>query len=82
MGLIAAYSLKQGQSVVRCVITFILAELVMLLGYFAFECILYGIEAAAAVVITNSIQGILGVVIGIVAVKLVCNKINPEKLLK
>ena len=82
MGLIAAYSLKQGQSVVRCVITFILAELVMVLGYFAFECILYGIEAAAAVVITNSIQGILGVVIGIVAVKLVCNKINPEKLLK
>ena len=82
MGLIAAYSLKHGQSVVRCVITFVLAELVMIFGYFAFESILYGIEAAAAVVISNSIQGILGVVIGTIAVKLICNKINPEKLLK
>ena len=38
----------------------------MVLGYFAFEAVMYGVAAAWAAVGPNCIQGIAGVVIGLV----------------
>lgn len=48
----------------RYLIAFVLAELVMVVGYFAFESVLYGVAAAIASVGFNFIQGAAGVIIG------------------
>lgn len=41
-----------------------LAELVMVGGYFAYETLLYGMEGAVAGVLPNLLQGLFGVVVG------------------
>ena len=48
----------------------IVAELWMVLAYFAFECAIYGVSAAAVGVLMNAIQGAVGLVLGIVLVKI------------
>ena len=63
---------KEG-SWLRAVIAFAVAEAVMVLGYFAFEAVMYGVAAAWAAVGPNCIQGIAGVVIG-----LVCHALYPR----
>ena len=63
---------KEG-SWLRAVIAFAAAEAVMVLGYFAFEAVMYGVAAAWAAVGPNCIQGIAGVVIG-----LVCHALYPR----
>ena len=40
----------------------VIAELIMIAGYFIFECFLYGIPAAAAEIPANLIQGAAGVI--------------------
>ena len=42
----------------------IVAEAVMVLGYFLAECLMYGAASAASAVLPNVVQGIGGVVIG------------------
>ena len=44
----------------------IVAEVIMVLGYFAFECILYGFAGSIIGVPANLIQGVGGVVIAVV----------------
>ena len=63
----------------RAALAYALAEAVMVLGYFLTECVLYGVAAAAAAVGPNIIQGVAGVVFG-----LVCLMIEPrlKKILK
>lgn len=63
---------KEG-SWLRAVIAFAAAEAVMVLGYFAFEAVMYGVAAAWAAVGPNCLQGIAGVVIG-----LVCHALYPR----
>ena len=46
-------------------LTFILCELIMVIGYFAFEWVMYGAGAAIGAVIPNLIQGAAGVVLGV-----------------
>ena len=58
---------------VRAAIAFILAEIAMVAGYFAFESVMYGAAAAWAAVGANCIQGIAGVVLG-----LVCHGLYPR----
>ena len=58
---------------VRATIAFILAEIAMVAGYFAFESVMYGTAAAWAAVGANCIQGIAGVVLG-----LVCHGLYPR----
>ena len=53
----------------------ILAELVMLLGYFSYESILYGVVLALANVPLNAIQGIAGLLLSTQLIK-VFQKIN------
>ena len=63
---------KEG-SWLRAVVAFILAEAAMVIGYFAFESVMYGAAAAWAAVGANCIQGIAGVVLG-----LVCHGLYPR----
>lgn len=45
-------------------LSFLLAEAVMVLGYFLLEWALYGVASAAAAIGPNVVQGIAGVLIG------------------
>ena len=71
MALIAGYGLQKDHSPSRMIVVYIIAEVLMVLGYFLFEWILYGAAAAAGVLISNTMQGIIGVLIGVAAVRLV-----------
>ena len=48
----------------------ILAEIIMILGYFVFEGFLYGFAPSAVNIPANGVQGIAGVIIGIILVKI------------
>lgn len=74
-GLVAlvAWKIWTEGSWLRAVIAFAAAEAVMVLGYFAFEAVMYGAAAAWAAVGPNCIQGVAGVVIG-----LVCHALYPR----
>ncbi len=63
---------KEG-SWLRAVIAFVVAEAAMVLGYFAFESVMYGAAAAWAAVSANCIQGVAGVALG-----LVCHALYPR----
>ncbi|MGN1367377.1 MAG: ECF transporter S component [Aristaeellaceae bacterium] len=80
-GLVAlvAWKVWKEGSWLRAVIAFVAAEVVMVLGYFAFEAVMYGAAAAWAAVGPNCIQGVAGVVLG-----LVCHALYPrmKKLVK
>lgn len=69
MALLASlgYSLlrKKAGSTVSHVLSGITAELFMILGYFAYEGILYGFAAAAMNIPINALQGAVGLVLGI-----------------
>ena len=45
-------------------------------GYFLFESVLYGVPAASAVLISNSIQGIVGVVIGYLGISAIGSRLD------
>ena len=61
MAVVAHFTLKKGT--VRVIISGLLAEIVMLLGYFIFEgAFLYNFGTAAAALVANSLQGIAGVI--------------------
>ncbi len=74
-GLVAliAWKIWKEGSWLRAVIAFVPAEAMMVLGYFAFEAVMYGTAAAWAAVGPNCIQGIAGVVLG-----LVCHALYPR----
>lgn len=78
VALIAWKGWKEG-SWLRAVVAFVVAEAVMVLGYFAFESVMYGTAAAWAAVGPNCIQGVAGVALG-----MVCHALYPrlKKLVK
>ena len=47
----------------------ILAEVFMVVGYFVFEGFLYGFAPSLVNIPTNCVQGIAGIVIGVVLIK-------------
>lgn len=53
---------KQKPNIIALVITAILCEIVMVGGYFLFEIPLYGLGVAAADIIGNSVQALVGAV--------------------
>ena len=61
------------ESWLRAAVAFVLAEFVMVMGYYGFEYALYGAAAAWAAVGPNCIQGIAGVALG-----LVCHALYPR----
>lgn len=63
-----AWKLYRKGSWLSALIAFLLAEAVMVLGYFALEAVLYGLPVAAAAILPNVIQGVAGVALGLVCV--------------
>ena len=63
----------------QTLVAFILAELAMVAGYFLFEAVMYGVPAAIGAVGPNMIQGLGGVVVG-----MLCRLVVPrlEKVMK
>ena len=51
------------------IIAGIVAELVMILGYFVFEGVLYGFGPSVVNIPTNGVQGVAGLILGCVLVK-------------
>ena len=51
------------------IISGIVAEIVMILGYFVFEGFLYGFIPSAVNIPTNGVQGIAGLIIGVILIK-------------
>lgn len=72
VAVVAVYALKGNKPYWLTVIWLVVAELVMVAGYFLAEWLLlgYGLAAAVGAVIPNLIQGLSGVVIGVVLIPL------------
>ena len=83
MALVAFYCLrlmsKRIGRLVSQIIGAVLAELVMVAGYFVFEGFLYGFAPSVVNIPANAVQGIAGIIIGIVFVK-IFDKIYPGGL--
>lgn len=58
-----------------------LAEIVMILGYFLFEGFLYGFSPSLVNIPANGVQGVAGLIIGIILIK-IFEKQNLIKILK
>ena len=73
MALVAYFSYKllhkKLGSLVSDVLGGILAEILMVMGYFVFEGFLYGFGPSVVNILPNCCQGVAGVVIGVVLVK-------------
>lgn len=52
------------------IISGVLAELVMVLGYFVFEGFMYGFAPSVVNIPANSVQGVAGVIVGVILVKI------------
>ena len=83
---VAAYTvyhllIKKIPDTVSRILSGVLAEIVMILGYFLFEGILYGFGASLVNIPANGVQGVAGIVIGVVLIT-VFEKQNITKLLK
>ena len=76
---LVAWKLWKEGSWLRAALAFVLAEIAMVAGYFAFEAVMFGAAAAWGAVGPNCIQGIAGVALG-----LVCHALYPrlKQLLK
>ena len=73
MALIAFYGFKLSRkklgSLTSGIISGIAAEIMMVLGYFVFEGFMYGFVPSAVNIPANSVQGIAGLIIGVVLMK-------------
>ena len=74
MALIAYYAstllLKKSKSIVRQIVSGALAEIWMIVGYFVFEGCLYGFVPSLVNIPANGMQGIAGLVLGVVLMKI------------
>jgi len=68
MGLIAWMFLRRAISLPKLVMCTIIAEVIMVAGYFVFEIPVYGFEVAVADILFNLIQAVGGVIIGCIVV--------------
>ncbi len=68
---LVAWKLYKPGNWLQITIAFIIAEAVMVAGYFAFEAVLYGVPAALGAVGPNAIQGVAGVIVGLLCATLV-----------
>ena len=73
MALIACYGFKLLNKKIgnlpSRIISGIVAEIVMILGYFVFEGFLYGFIPSAVNIPANGVQGIAGLIIGVILIK-------------
>lgn len=64
MALVVFLIVRKSGSIVRIVIAAVSAEIIMVLGYFVFECFAIGTAGAAADIPGNAVQGLVGAVTG------------------
>ena len=80
MALIACYGFKllckKTGSVSSRIISGIVAETVMVFGYFVFEGFLYGFVPSAVNIPANAIQGVAGIVLGVILAKVFDKNFN------
>ena len=74
MPLIACYTFKLirkslGHNLPARIVSGILAEIIMVLGYYVFEGFMYGFIASAVNIPANAIQGIVGLILGTILIK-------------
>ena len=73
MAVIAYYGFcmlhKKCGNLISRIISGVVAEIVMVLGYFVFEGFMYGFIPSAVNIPANGVQGIAGLIIGIVLIK-------------
>ncbi len=74
MALIACYVFKLihkslGHNLPARIVSGILAEIIMVLGYYVFEGFMYGFIASAVNIPANAIQGIVGLILGTILIK-------------
>jgi len=62
--------LKKSGSLASRIISGVIAEVVMVLGYLAFESVLYGFVPSLVNVPANAVQGVAGIIVGILLVKI------------
>ena len=81
MALIAFYGFrllnKRIGNLASRIISGILAELVMVLGYFVFEGFLYGFIPSLVNILPNACQGIAGIIIAVVLIKILKKRNLP-----
>lgn len=74
MALIAFYSFKffknKFGNLFSKIVSGILAEVMMILGYFVFEGFLYGFVPSLVNIPANGVQGVAGIIIGVVLIKI------------
>ena len=58
---------------------FLVCEIIMIGGYFAFECVLYGVPGALINVVPNLIQAIAGIAVGLASIPIVKKIMDSEK---
>ena len=74
MALSACYTFKLirkslGHNLPARIVSGILAEIIMVLGYYVFEGFMYGFIASAVNIPANAIQGIVGLILGTILIK-------------
>ena len=71
MALIAYYTVKAmgNKKTAARIIGGIVAEVVMVLGYFVFEGFMYGFAPSAVNIPMNGVQGIAGLIVGLILIK-------------
>ena len=73
MAMVAHYGFlllrKKSNQVISRIVSGITAEMVMIFGYFIFECFMYGIVASAVNIPANGVQGIAGLILGVTVMK-------------
>ena len=52
------------------IICAVLAEILMILGYFVFEGFMYGFAVSVVNIYANAVQGVAGIILGIILIKL------------
>lgn len=71
---VVAYFVAAGKGRIAVIISGVLAEFLMVLGYFAYECVLYTPGTAALGIVPNFLQGIAGIVCAIILKEFVDRK--------
>jgi uncharacterized membrane protein len=81
MGLVAGLMLRTGKidKYLYTAFVFMICELIMIAGYFAFESVLFGLTVSLPSILPNIIQAVAGIAIGLASVPMVKRIFESEK---
>lgn len=61
---------KKTKEEIAAIVSGVAAEAVMVLGYYIFEGFMYGFGASAVNILPNALQGVAGIVLGVILIKI------------